>query len=196
MCNEDSSWRMWRRIKGGQTLHIGAWTQAVYVLVATSAHSSRALSESACPTTSLIDTVMPYDERGRVCVACVALRAAVNGLNACMLAVMRVLAAGVSPARFTRNLGSRQKVSSFGPSAAATGLSSHGLTAGRSAGRVFSVLSSSRQTDFSRHSTTTSGLGASVTKCQCSDAHRPETGGTVRARDSTTQPTLSLTLNS
>ena len=60
----------------------GAWARAVHVVVARSACSGRALSESARSVTSLIGTVMPYDERGRVCVACVACWAAVDGLNA------------------------------------------------------------------------------------------------------------------
>ena len=51
-------------------------------LHARSAIEARALSESV----SLVDlsqrTVMPYAERGRVCVACVAIWAAVDGLNA------------------------------------------------------------------------------------------------------------------
>ena len=48
----------------------GARTQVMHVLVARSARSGRALSESARPTTSLIGTVMPYAERGHVCVRC------------------------------------------------------------------------------------------------------------------------------
>ena len=51
----------------------GAWTRGVHVLVARSARSGRALSESARLTTSLIGTVMPYDERGHVCVRCMVL---------------------------------------------------------------------------------------------------------------------------
>ena len=51
----------------------GAWTWGVHVLVARSARSGRALSESARLTTSLIGTVMPYDERGHVCVWCMVL---------------------------------------------------------------------------------------------------------------------------
>ena len=51
----------------------GAWTRGVHVLVARSARSGRALSESARLTTSLIGTVMPYDERGHVCVWCMVL---------------------------------------------------------------------------------------------------------------------------
>ena len=51
----------------------GARARAVHVLVARSARSGRALSESARPMTSLIGTVMPYDERGHVCVRCMVL---------------------------------------------------------------------------------------------------------------------------
>ena len=51
----------------------GAWTWGVHVLVARSARSGRASSESARVTTSLIGTVMPYDEKGHVCVRCMVL---------------------------------------------------------------------------------------------------------------------------
>ena len=51
----------------------GAWTWGVHVLVARSARSGRASSESARLTTSLIGTVMPYDENGHVCVRCMVL---------------------------------------------------------------------------------------------------------------------------
>ena len=51
----------------------GALTRGVHVLIARSARSGRALSESARLTTSLIGTVMPYDERGHVCVWCMVL---------------------------------------------------------------------------------------------------------------------------
>jgi len=72
-CGDESS---------AETCFVGAWTRVAHVLVARSACSGRALSESARPVTSLIGTVMLYDERGRVCVACVACWAAVDGLNA------------------------------------------------------------------------------------------------------------------
>ena len=67
-CGDESS---------AETCFVGARTRVVHVLVARSACSGRALSESARPVTSLIGTVMLYDERGRVCVACVACWAAV-----------------------------------------------------------------------------------------------------------------------
>ena len=51
----------------------GARTRAVHVLVARSARSGRAWSESARPMTSLIGTAMPYAERGHVCVRCMVL---------------------------------------------------------------------------------------------------------------------------
>ena len=59
----------------------GAPGPGMHVLHARSAREARALSESASLVTSLNGTVMPYAERGRVCVACVAIQAAVNGLN-------------------------------------------------------------------------------------------------------------------
>ena len=59
----------------------GAPGPGMHGLHSRSAIEARALSESV----SLVDlsqrTVMPYAERGRVCVACAAIRAAVNGLN-------------------------------------------------------------------------------------------------------------------
>ena len=54
----------------------GAWARGVHVVVARIACSGHALGESARSVTSLSVTVMPYDERGRVCVACVACWAA------------------------------------------------------------------------------------------------------------------------
>ena len=51
----------------------GAWTRGVHVLVARSARSGRAWSESARTMTSLIGTAMPYAERGHVCVRCMVL---------------------------------------------------------------------------------------------------------------------------
>ena len=50
-CGDESS---------AETCFVGARTRVVHALVARSACSGRALSESARPVTSLIGTVMPY----------------------------------------------------------------------------------------------------------------------------------------
>ena len=65
----------------------GAPGPDMHAVSARSASAARALSESASLVTSLNGTVMPYAERGRVCVACVAIRAAVNGLNGQCVAI-------------------------------------------------------------------------------------------------------------
>ena len=72
MCDEDSGWRVWREAKVAACFN-GVPTRAVHVLLARSARSGRALSESARLITSLIGTVMPYDEIGHVCVWCMVL---------------------------------------------------------------------------------------------------------------------------
>ena len=59
----------------------GAPGPGMHVLHARSAREARALSESASLVTSLNGTVMPYAERGRVCVACVAIRLSGRAVN-------------------------------------------------------------------------------------------------------------------
>ena len=60
----------------------GAPGPAMHVVHARSAREARAMSESASLDDLSHRYGLPYDERGRDCVSCVALRAAVHGLNA------------------------------------------------------------------------------------------------------------------
>ena len=66
MCNEDSGWRMWRRINGCQTLQ---WrTDTGYACPGREKRAQRPCVERERSADDLSQR-MPYAERGRVCVA-------------------------------------------------------------------------------------------------------------------------------
>ncbi len=68
---------------------------------------------------------MPYAERGHVCVACVAIRAAVNGLNGQCVAIHMLGGDGSLVSEILKEFGVAKKVALHCPSAGATRLRLH-----------------------------------------------------------------------